>query len=81
MQKTHLMKDCYLKYTKNSWEFPGGPVVKTLCFHCWGRGFNTWSGNWDPTCCEAKIKIKNKIKLYKELLKLNRKTTDRKSVV
>ena len=21
---------------KNSLEFPGGPVVGTLCFHCWG---------------------------------------------
>ena len=20
-----------------------------LCFHCQGRGFNTWSGNQDPT--------------------------------
>ena len=23
-------------------DFPGGPVVKTLCFHC--RGFDPWSG-------------------------------------
>ena len=21
-----------------SWDFPGGPVVKTLCFHCSGHG-------------------------------------------
>ena len=21
-------------------DFPGGPVVRTLCFHCWGCGFN-----------------------------------------
>ena len=20
------------------WEFPGGPVVKTQHFHCWGQG-------------------------------------------
>ena len=26
-------------------EFPGGPVVRTLCFHCRGCGFNPWSGN------------------------------------
>ena len=26
-------------------DFPGGPVVKTLCFHCRGCGFNPWSGN------------------------------------
>ena len=25
--------------------FPGGPVVKTLCFHCRGHGFSPWSGN------------------------------------
>ena len=23
-----------------SWEFPGGPAVRTLCFHCWGPWFN-----------------------------------------
>ena len=26
-------------------DFPGGPVVKTLCFHCRGCGFNPSSGN------------------------------------
>ena len=26
-------------------EFPGGPVVKTLRFHCRGPGFGPWSGN------------------------------------
>ena len=26
-------------------EFPGGPVVRTPCFHCWGPGFKPWSGN------------------------------------
>ena len=25
--------------------FPGGPVVKTLRFHCRGCGFDLWSGN------------------------------------
>ena len=29
-------------------EFPGGPVVRTLCFHCWGCRFHPWSGNYDP---------------------------------
>ena len=28
-----------------SGDFPGGPVVKTLCFHCRGRRFDPWSGN------------------------------------
>ena len=26
-------------------DFPGRPVVKTLSFHCWGHGFDPWSGN------------------------------------
>ena len=32
-----------------SQEFPGPPVVRTPCFHCWGPGFDPWSGNHDPT--------------------------------
>ena len=30
-------------------DFPGGPVVKTPCFHCRGNGLDLWSGNKDPT--------------------------------
>ena len=26
-------------------DFPGGPVVRTPCFHCCGHGFDPWSGN------------------------------------
>ena len=26
-------------------EFPGGPVVRTLRFHCRGPGFDPWSEN------------------------------------
>ena len=26
-------------------DFPGGPVVKALCFQCRGQGFNPWSVN------------------------------------
>ena len=26
-------------------EFPGGPVVRTQCFHCGCPSFNPWSGN------------------------------------
>ena len=29
-------------------EFPGGPVVRTLFFHCPGPRFNPWPGNYDP---------------------------------
>ena len=35
---TKEVNDLYL------WDFPGGPVVKTPCFHCRGHGFNPWSG-------------------------------------
>ena len=26
-------------------DFPGGPVVKTPCFHYRGHGFDPWLGN------------------------------------
>ena len=32
------------------WDFPGDPVVMTLCFQRRGHTFNSWSRNWDPTC-------------------------------
>ena len=38
---------------KNSctWDFPGGPVVKTPYSQCRGPGFDPWSGNeLGPTC-------------------------------
>ena len=33
---------------------PGGPVVKTPCFHCRGHGFDPWLGNKYCICCLAK---------------------------
>ena len=30
--------------------FPEGLVVKTPCCQCRGCKFNSWSGNYDPTC-------------------------------
>ena len=33
-----------------SWDFPGGPGVRTPCFHCRGHGSNPWSGNLNPAC-------------------------------
>ena len=29
-------------------KFPGGPLARTLSFHCRGKGFRLWLGNWDP---------------------------------
>ena len=37
---------CWVKKWR---EFLGDPVVKTLCSHCQGPGFNPLSGNYDPT--------------------------------
>ena len=36
---------------KGFWEFPGGPMVRILCFHGQGYRFNPWLGNKDPACC------------------------------
>ena len=36
-----MKKDIFI-YT---WDFPGGPVVKTLGSQCRGSGFHLWSGN------------------------------------
>lgn len=33
------------KININTWEFPGGPGVRALCFHCQGLSFNPWLGN------------------------------------
>ena len=32
-------------------EFPGGPVVRTWCFHCWGHRFDSWSQNSESAGC------------------------------
>ena len=32
-------------WTYQSWDFPGGPVFKTLSFHCIGCGWDLWLGN------------------------------------
>ena len=37
------------KRTKQG-DFPGGPVVKTPCFHFRGHELDPWSGNYDLTC-------------------------------
>ena len=41
------------KKKKNSMDrdFHGGPVIKTLSFHCRGHRFNPGRGTKIPTCC------------------------------
>ena len=43
----HFLKKC------QSWNFLGGPVVKTLHFQCRGLGFDLWSWSQDLTCHAA----------------------------
>lgn len=50
-----------------NWDFPGGPVVKTPCFHCRGCRFNPRPGNQDAACHKAWPK--KKIKILFQLLK------------
>ena len=38
-EKSQLKRTTY-------WDFPGGPVSKTLCSQCRGPKFDPWSGNW-----------------------------------
>ena len=47
----------FLKIDGNR-DFPGGPVVKSLCFQCRGHRFDLWLGNKDPTCHAARPKNK-----------------------
>ena len=44
----------------SSWEFPGGPVDRTPCFHCCGPRFNPWSSIEIPKPCTTN-KQKNPI--------------------
>ena len=37
-----------LKNGKKAWEFPGGPVVETLCSHCQGLGSIFGQGSHKP---------------------------------
>ena len=37
--------------SQNLWKFPGSPVVRTLLSTPGEHGFNSWSGNQDPTSC------------------------------
>ena len=41
-----------------SWDFAGGPVVRTPCFYHSGHRFHPWSGNWNPSRCSVEPKNK-----------------------
>ena len=44
-------------------DFSGGSVFGTPSFQCKRCGFNSWSGNWDPTCPAAQSEKKKKTKV------------------
>ena len=43
-----------LRTTPNG-EFPGSLVIRTQCFHHCGPGFNSSSGNWDPSSSSCSL--------------------------
>ena len=43
--------------------FPGGLVVKTLCFHCRAPGLDPWLGNQGSACYEAQPERKKERKM------------------
>ena len=45
---------------KQSWDFPGGPVVKTVHSQCEGHRFHPWSGNLHSACNAAWPKSRKK---------------------
>jgi len=46
-------------------DFPGSPEVKTLCSHCRGYGFDSWSGNEIPHAMKCGLPHPQKINLKK----------------
>ena len=44
-------------------DFPGGPVVKTLCFHCRWHGFEPGWGTKIPHAMQRGQKVKINLKL------------------
>ena len=52
--------DFYMKCWQLIRDFPGGPVVRTLRFHCRGHGFDPWLHSM------AQKKKKKKIRTVKE---------------
>ena len=55
------------------WNFAGAPVVKTLCFHCKGCGFDPWSGIPHATRCSNNNKKSNLMKVIRYKLSIKNK--------
>ena len=50
---------------EDPWDLPGGPVVKTLCFHRRGHGLDPCSGNYNPAC----LKVQQNKNIYENEMK------------
>lgn len=53
--------DCHHKIQG---DFPGGPMIKTLCFHYRAHGFHLWSGKFFLQLSAAKKKKKGSLLLW-----------------
>lgn len=57
-----------LNQNSHTWNFPGGLVVRILCFNCRGHGFDPCSWDSDPACHGMWPKKKRKKKfIYSEM--------------
>ena len=59
--KVKIPQEIKLTKMMQNGDFPGDPVVRTLCFHCWGHRFNPWLGLM-PCGTAQKKKKKGKMK-------------------
>ena len=53
-------------------EFPGGPVIKTLCFHCLGPGLITVQGTKILQAAQHSQKKKKKLRGKQEKRKIDK---------
>ena len=66
----------------HSWDFPGGPAVKTPNCHCRGHGLSPCSGNQDPTCCAVRPKLfKNNRNIVPRSLQIQPSRSDKRHVL
>ena len=49
------------KQVRYKWDFSGGLVVKPLCFHCRGYGYNSQSGKFNMSHNASKKKKKKEV--------------------
>ena len=63
-----LKRTLHVNKCATIWDFPGGPVVKTLCFQCKEHRFNTRSGTEVPVlCCETKKRFFSFLFFFKQM--------------